>query len=57
MATKSFMKNITIKDKAAANSFINALENAEGKRRKIIEPDRAIETIKNKERIRKIFGQ
>ena len=57
MATKSFMKNITIKDKAAANSFINALENAEGKRRKIIEPDRAIETIKDKERIRKIFGK
>ena len=31
MATKSFLKNINIKDKYAAERFVNALESAEKK--------------------------
>ncbi len=57
MATKSFMKNITIKSKTAANSFINALENAEGKSRKSVQSGKAVETIKDSERIREIFSK
>ena len=34
MATKSFLKNISIKNRKSANSFISALENAEKKARK-----------------------
>ena len=31
MATKSFLKEVSIKNKKSANSFISALENAEKK--------------------------
>ena len=55
MATKSFLKNINIKNKASAIAFIQALENAEGKGRKKVELDRGVETIKDSEKIRKIF--
>ena len=34
MATKSFLKNISIKNRKSANSFISALENAEKKSKK-----------------------
>ena len=34
MATKSFLKNITIKDRKSAENFIKALENAEKKKAK-----------------------
>ena len=34
MATKSFLKNIVIKDKKSAEAFVSALENAETKGRK-----------------------
>lgn len=57
MATKSFLKNITIKSKLSANSFIDALENAEGKGRKTVEIDRKTETVKDSEKIRKIFNK
>lgn len=57
MATKSFLKNITIKNRTLANAFINALENAEGKGRKKVELDKSVETVKDDEKIRKIFNK
>lgn len=55
MATKSFLKNIAIKNRTSANAFINALEYAEGKGRKKVNIDKSVETVKDKETIRKIF--
>ncbi len=55
MATKSFLKNIVIKDKKAAMSFLCALENAEGKHKKKVDFDTAVETVKDSEKIKKIF--
>ena len=57
MATKSFLKNITIKSKASASAFIKALEHAEGKKRKVVDVDKGIETVKDSEKIRKIFNK
>lgn len=56
MATKSFLKNIVIKDKKSARSFISALENAENKGRKKITINTPVTTVKNEESIRKMFG-
>lgn len=56
MATKSFLKNIAIKNRKDANSFISALENAENKGRKKVNINTRIETVKDKEKIRRIFG-
>lgn len=55
MATKSFLKNIVIKDKKSAKSFLCALENAEGKHKKKVNFDVAVETVKDGETIKKIF--
>lgn len=55
MATKSFLKDIVIKDKKSATAFLSALENAEGKRRKEINYNIPVKTIKDDETIRKIF--
>ena len=55
MATKSFLKNIFIKDKKVAENFINALNNAENKKAKNVVVDKRIENITDKEQIRKIF--
>ena len=55
MATKSFLKNIVIKDKKVAENFINALNNAENKKAKNVVVDKRIENITDKEQIRKIF--
>lgn len=55
MATKSFLKNIVIKDKKVAENFINALNNAERKKAKNVVVDKRIENITDKEQIRKIF--
>lgn len=55
MATKSFLKNIVIKDKKVAENFINALNNAENKKAKKVVVDKRIENITDKEQIRKIF--
>ncbi len=55
MATKSFLKNIVIKDKKSAMSFLCALENAEGKHKKKVDFDKTVETIKDGETIKKIF--
>lgn len=55
VATKSFLKNIVIKDKKVAENFINALNNAERKKAKNVVVDKRIENITDKEQIRKIF--
>lgn len=55
MATKSFLKNIVIKNKKDAERFLNALENAEKKGRKKVEYDEPVETIKDPATIKKMF--
>lgn len=55
MATKSFLKDIVIKDKKMVTSFISALENAEKKGRKTVKFNNAVKTINDKEIIRKMF--
>ena len=55
MATKSFFKEITIKNRNSANKFINALENAENKKSKVIKINKMVENITDGETIRKIF--
>lgn len=57
MATKSFLKNIIIKDRKSTENFINALENASGKKTKKINMDKRIEEVTDKEQIRKIFNK
>ena len=57
MSTKSFLKEIVIKDKKAAESFINALENAENKRAKKVKINKMIEDVTDGEKIRKIFSK
>lgn len=57
MATKSFLKNIIIKDRKSATNFINALEKAENKKSKTVHIDQKVEDITDKEQIRKIFNQ
>lgn len=56
MATKSFLKDIVIKDKKSAEAFVSALENAEKKGRKKINFNTAVKTIEDKEAIKKMFG-
>lgn len=55
MATKSFLKNISIKNKSSVANFIDALENAEGKKKKTVKYDKAVENVKEEEKIKKIF--
>lgn len=55
MATKSILKNITLKDKATTRSFINALENADKKSEKKVEFTRTVRTA-DRELIQKLFG-
>lgn len=57
MATKSFLKNIVIADKATARNFLSALEHAEGKKAQKVEYDKPVKTIKDKETIRKMFSK
>ena len=57
MATKSFLKNIVIKDGKQAERFIKALENAEKKKSKEITINQRVEEIKNPEQIRKLFAR
>ena len=45
MATKSFLKNIVIKDKKTANKFIEALERAENKKSKVVKFDKKVEDV------------
>ena len=55
MATKSILKNVTIKDANAARRLVNALEHAEGKRSKRVALSRTVSSAK-KEEIRALFG-
>lgn len=55
MATRSFLKDVIIKDKKSVATFIDALENAEGKKRKKVVIDKLVEDISDKQTIRKIF--
>lgn len=56
MATKSFLKNISIKNKKSANSFISALENAEKKSKKKIIVNTKVKEIKDEKTIKEMFG-
>ena len=55
MATKSFLKNVVIKDRKTAEKFVNALVKAENKRSKEIKVNKITENITEAEQIRKIF--
>ncbi len=57
MATKSFLKNIYLKDKKSANSFVSALENAENKGRKHVNINTTVKNIKDKHIIKQMFGE
>ena len=57
MATKSFLKEINIKNRKEAENFINALEKAENKKSKIVKFNKRVEDVKDSETIRKIFNQ
>ena len=57
MATKTFLKNIVIKDGKQAERFLKALENAEKKKSKEITINQRVEEIKNPEQIRKLFAR
>lgn len=55
MATKSFLKNIVIKNSKQAEKFLLALENAEKKKSKKVTIDQRVEEIKEPKQIRKLF--
>ena len=55
MATKSFLKNITIKNRKSAESFLNALENAEKKKAKKVQFKERVEEVKDSEIIKRMF--
>ena len=55
MATKSFLKSVAFKDKTSAKSFVSALENADKKSRKKVIVTKKVETIKDSDKIKKIF--
>ena len=55
MATKSFLKNIVIKDKKTATSFIEALEHAEKKGRKNVKFDKRVEDVTDENKIKEMF--
>lgn len=55
MATKSFLKNIVIKNSKQAENFLAALENAEKKKSKEVTINQRVEEIKDPKQIRKLF--
>ncbi len=55
MATKSFLKNIVIKNSKQAEKFLVALENAEKKKSKEVTINQRVEEIKDPKQIRKLF--
>ena len=57
MATKSFLKNITIKNRKQAENLIKALENAENKRAKEVKIETMVEDIKDSSKIKEIFSK
>ena len=56
MATKSILKNITIREKRMGRNFVSALENAQNKHSKEVVLTKSCETVR-KQDIRKIFGE
>ena len=56
MATKSFLKNISIKNRKSANSFISALEHAEKKSKKKIIVNTKVKEIRDEKTIKEMFG-
>lgn len=57
MATKSFLKNIVIKNSKQAENLLVALENAEKKKAKDVTINQRIEEIKDPKQIRKLFAK
>ena len=57
MATKSFLKNIVIKNSKQAEKFIVALENEEKKSAKEITINQRVEEVKNPKQIRELFAR
>lgn len=57
MATKSFLREIIIKNKKTAEKFIDALENAENKKAKKVKINKMVQDVTDCEQIRKIFNQ
>ena len=55
MATKSFLKDITLKNKKSAESFLNALEYAERKKAKKVVLDKRVEEVKDSATIKRMF--
>ena len=55
MVTRSFLKNIVIKDRKSANSLVSALENAENKSKKEVTIRSKVKTIDDKDTIKKMF--
>ena len=56
MATKSFLKNITIRDRHMKQDFVHALERAQSKRSHKVVIARKVETLHDAEQIKKLFG-
>ena len=56
MATKSFLKNIELRDKKSVERFVRALENAEKFQGKKIILDKQVEYARGEE-LKKIFGE
>jgi hypothetical protein len=57
MATKSFEKNIVIKNRKDAERFISALEHASGKKSKEVYVREQVGDVKDNNVIRKIFKE
>ena len=57
MATKSFLKNIVIKDRKSVAKFIDALEKAENKKAKKVNVGKMVEDVTDSTQIRKIFSK
>lgn len=57
MATKSFLKNIVIKNSKEAGKFLVALENAEKKKVEKVIIDQRVEEVKDSKQIRKLFAK
>lgn len=55
MATKSFLKNIVIKNKKDAERFLVALENAEKKKSKEVTINQRVEEVKDPRKIRELL--
>lgn len=55
MATKSFLKNVNLRDTRQCQAFIKALEKSQSKEPKQVDVSTPVRDL-NKEQIRKIFG-